>query len=86
MKKSSRRALKSKCGSRCFLIPKELKFPICTSRSCKVSCKGLVSAKVRAAQWKYKDAYKKASRMLERKKCTKASRKSRRSRKVKREA
>lgn len=90
---SSRRILKTKCGSRCFLMPKENKFPVCAAGSCKVSCKGLVSAKVRAAQWNYPSVYKKASRMIDRKKCTKASRRktsrkasrSKASRKVKRE-
>lgn len=83
-----RRSLKAKCGSRCFLDKKNLKFPICSPRSCKVSCKGVVAAKVRSAQWNYPEVYKKASRMVERRKCTKSSRKfrkSRKSRKVKKE-
>ena len=71
---SARRAMKAKCGSRCFLMPKELKFPICT-RDCKVSSRGVVSANVRAAQWKYPKVEAKASRMIKKGKMTKASRK-----------
>ena len=72
--KKSRRSVKSKCGSRCFLLPSELKFPVCDS-SCKVSCRGLVSAKVRAGQYKYKAVYNKASRMINSRGCTIKSRK-----------
>lgn len=82
--KSSRQSMKSKCGSRCFLQPKDLKFPVCNPKTCKVSCKGAVTAKVRAAQWKYPEVYKKASRLVERKKCTKASRAKKVSRKSRR--
>jgi len=72
-KPSARKALKSKCGSKCFLLPSENKFPICDA-ACGVSCKGLVAAKVRSAQWKYPSVYRKASAMINKRKCTKRSR------------
>ncbi len=71
---NQRRALLQKCGERCFLMPETLKFPICSEKKCKVSCKGVVSAKVRAGQWKYDDVYEKASQLIEQLKCTKKSR------------
>ncbi len=37
-----RKTYKKKYGSRCFLLPKENKFPICTDG--KVDCKGLYAA------------------------------------------
>lgn len=60
---SERRQLKTKCGSKCFLMPGKMKFPICkkcvTSSckravgGCKVSKNALTSAYVRARQWGY---------------------------------
>ena len=70
---SSRRALKSKCGSRCFLLPSKHKFPICYS-NCKPNCKGIVSSYVRAQQWKYPTVAKKAKSLINSYKCTKKSR------------
>jgi len=73
---STRREMMSKCGRKCFLMPDELKFPICSkSGSCKLNCRGVVSAKVRAGQWKYKSVMKKADVLIKKFKCTKASRK-----------
>lgn len=60
---SERRQLKKKCGSKCFLMPGKMKFPICkkcvtssctrSAGGCKVSKKALISAYVRARQWGY---------------------------------
>ena len=66
-----RHALKKKCGSSCFLKPETEGFPICpalrvTGGKCRTSCKGIISAKVRAGQWKYEDV-KEAAEELERK-------------------
>ena len=41
---NSRRKLKDKFGSYCFLEPKQLKYPICNQYTGKVSCKGLNAA------------------------------------------
>ena len=45
--KWERQEVLEKCGSKCFLEPKELKFPIC-NKSCCLDCDGLRSAYVRA--------------------------------------
>ncbi len=69
-----RRQLHKACGDACFLLPRDssgklvLKFPICPKCfegdcSCKVSCAGVTSAKVRAAQWKYPHVLMAASRI-----------------------
>jgi hypothetical protein len=44
-----------KCGSKCFLIPSERKFPVCekNTTTCVPDCGGLISAKIRARQWGY---------------------------------
>jgi len=75
----ARQALKEKCGSRCFLLPSKLKFPIC-NKNCKVDCRGLVAAKSRAGEWKYRTVYKKANALINKGSCTIKSR-SRRSKK-----
>lgn len=63
-KPSLRRELYKKCGSRCFLRPKDLKFPICASDlSCKAHCSGIASALVRAGQHKYTSVKRKANRL-----------------------
>ena len=58
--KAQRQQLIQICGSTCFLMPNELKFPVCTP-DCKVSCKGLIAARVRARQWNYPEVYKNAN-------------------------
>lgn len=69
---TDRRKQKSRCGSKCFLLPSETKFPICDS-DCTVSCKGVVSAYVRAKQWKYPTVAKKAKSYINKYTCTKKS-------------
>jgi hypothetical protein len=48
--KSARQKLKSRCGSKCFLKPETLAFPICPTTSCAPVCEGLLAAFVRAKQ------------------------------------
>ena len=63
-----RTKLSQKCGSKCFLMPKEKKFPICASK-CNVSCRGLLSAKIRASQYKYKGVAQKATKLMKTHQC-----------------
>lgn len=65
-----RHRMRSKCGRTCFLMPKEEKFPICAHDTCKRSCKGLLSAKIRAKQWKYPSVARKADNIATRMKCS----------------
>lgn len=42
---AERQALKASCGSKCFLVPEELKYPICSkNQDCKIDCDGLRAA------------------------------------------
>lgn len=58
------------CGSSCFLLPDQLKFPVCTP-DCKVNCKGLIAARVRARQWNYPEVDKKVSEYYKEANCSK---------------
>ena len=49
-----REELKQKCGPKCFLLPEKNKFPIC-SHTCTPDCRGIISAKIRARQYKYEN-------------------------------
>lgn len=61
---SDRRILRDKCGDDCFLMPGELKFPICSKEmDCKPNCSGILAAKVRANQWDYPIVAEKADRL-----------------------
>ena len=64
-----RSVMSKKCGSSCFLLPSEKKFPICPKNSCKKSCKGLLSAKIRAKQYKYNKVASKAEALMRKHKC-----------------
>lgn len=70
--KGQRAHVKSQCGSKCFLLPSKLKFPVCERCkedgycSCKLDCRGLVTAKTRAGQWGYKGIASKARRLSKR--------------------
>ena len=68
--KAQRQQLIQICGSTCFLMPNELKFPVCTP-DCKVSCKGLIAARVRARQWNYPEVDKKVSQYYKKANCSK---------------
>jgi hypothetical protein len=68
-KKGQQRSLmKKKCGEKCFLIPHTNGFPIC-EKNCVFSCRGLLAAKTRANQYKYKKISKEAERISLHKKC-----------------
>lgn len=62
--------LKKKCGNRCFLLPEQNKFPICRPDSCEPDCRGILSAKIRARQYKYVTVAK-AAQELQTKLCIK---------------
>ena len=47
--KRQRKSMLKKYGSRCFLLPKELKYPICNKYTGKIECVGLAAAQSRAA-------------------------------------
>ena len=47
-----RAVMKEKCGDKCFLSPKKNGYPICDKKTCKPDCRGIISAKVRAGQYK----------------------------------
>lgn len=68
-----RHALKEKCGDECFLMPDTESFPICAAlregRGCKVDCRGVTAAKVRASQWKYPRTAKVADELERKYKC-----------------
>ena len=68
--KAQRQQLIQICGSTCFLMPDKLKFPVCTP-DCKVSCKGLIAARVRARQWNYPEVDKKVSTYYKKANCSK---------------
>ena len=78
-----RKQLKERCGSKCFLDAKKLKYPICTSyrsgssKNCKPDCRGILSALVRARQWKHNDVAKKAERLYKKYSCGSKSKRSR---------
>ena len=44
-----RKNMLKKYGSRCYLLPKELKYPICNKKTGKIECVGLSAAQSRAA-------------------------------------
>ena len=63
-----RNELMKKCGEKCFLIPKEKKFPVCAATrvkglECKYDCRGIASAKIRAKQYKYPEVAKLAEQL-----------------------
>lgn len=63
---TERRSLLENCGKRCFLLPEQMKFPICNKTlPCEYNCRGLKAASARAGQWKYKDVLKKSKRLSE---------------------
>jgi len=72
-----RHELMRDCGSSCFLKPETEGFPICAAlregHGCKVDCRGITSAKVRAGQWKYPDVYDEATKLQKKYKCRESS-------------
>lgn len=49
-----RKNMLQKCGSKSFLLPEQLKFPIYDPRTCKIDCRLLYAAYLRANQFKGK--------------------------------
>lgn len=72
-KGTERHQLKKKCGDSCFLKPEAEGFPICAAlrehQGCKVDCRGVTAAKVRASQWKYPVVYREASNLERKYRC-----------------
>ena len=64
-KGKERNELMEKCGKSCFLRPEVKKYPICAAlregKECEVDCRGVLSAKIRARQYKDEGVAKKAS-------------------------
>jgi hypothetical protein len=60
-KTSQRRALQKTCGDSCFMMPKQLKFPVCNKDAppCTYNQRGITAAYVRARQWGYEDVARK---------------------------
>ena len=63
-----RRKMMKKCGSRCFLRPRNLGYPICTKNTCKQSRKGLLAAVARGKQNHDEYVVSRARRLLKSKK------------------
>jgi len=62
---ADREALYNKCGPDCFLDPSHLKYPICSKQNdCKRHCAGILSAKIRASQWKEHELVEKTNQLL----------------------
>jgi hypothetical protein len=80
---ADRERMLKRCGDSCFLMPNrkspgKSKFPVCAVGSCKKDCKGVLSALIRAQQWKHKHpsyakAAKKARSLYGKHKCGKQS-------------
>ena len=63
MPKSKRQSIKNKCGSKCFLASKELKYPICNTQ-CEKDCSLVVTAKRKAILVLSNKNTKKASKTI----------------------
>lgn len=69
-----RRQMLEKCGKKSFLLPDQLKFPIMNPDNCKIDCKLLYSAYVRAKQFSgktpgYREIANKAKEILKEEGC-----------------
>lgn len=77
--KKGRKTYKKKYGSRCFLLPSQLKYPVCDKKTGKMNCKGLLAAHYRASlsirrklkpkTYSYKKITKKAKKLAKKHKC-----------------
>ena len=76
--RNSRQKLYKKFGSRCFLEPKTLGFPVCDSKG-RYDCGGIRAAKSRARGSKHRSTKKKADALWKKGKCSKRSTRSNRS-------
>jgi hypothetical protein len=72
-KGAEREALKHTCGKECFLKPDSNGFPICAAlrkgKGCKVDCRGIIAAKVRAGIWDYQDVRRAAEELGKKYEC-----------------
>ena len=85
--KKGRKTYKKKYGSRCFLLPSQLKYPVCDKKTGKMNCKGLLAANYRAAlsirrklkpkTYSYRKITKKAKKLAKKNKCNWTKRKTR---------
>jgi len=68
-----RESLKRKCGNKCFLKPETNGFPVCPAervgKNCKIDCRGVIAANIRAKQWKHKDVERISKKLAEEYKC-----------------
>ena len=70
---------KKKYGSRCFLLPSQLKYPVCDKKTGKMNCKGLLAANYRASlsirrklkpkTYSYRKITQKARKLAKKHKC-----------------
>ena len=70
---------KKKYGSKCFLLSRENKYPICNKSTGKIECKGLLAAhnrailsiyrKLKPKSYSYKKITQKARKIAKKKKC-----------------
>ena len=84
--KKGRKTYKKKYGSRCFLLPRQLKYPICDKKTGKMNCKGLLAAHYRASlsirrklkpkTYSYRKINKNAKKLAKKIKCNWTKRKS----------
>ena len=83
--KKGRKTYKKKYGSRCFLLPSQLKYPVCDKKTGKMNCKGLLAANYRAAlsirrklkpkTYSYRKITQKARKLAKKHKCNWTKRK-----------
>lgn len=70
-KPSDRRALLARCGTKAFLQPSKLKFPIMAKTgACIVDCEGLRTAYARAKQFKHPSVAAKARKKAKAARCS----------------
>lgn len=74
---NSRQKLYQKYGSRCFLEPKTLGFPVCDQKG-RYDCGGIRAAKSRARGSKHRSTKQKAESLWRKGKCSKRSKTSKR--------
>lgn len=67
--KKERENVLKKYGKSCFLIPEELKFPICNKDDGAYNCKGLKAVSSRAGQWGYKNVLDKSKKLTQKLDC-----------------
>jgi hypothetical protein len=89
--KKTLKSFKKKHGNKCFLRPKELKYPICDKYKGKVNCKGLLAAHNRGMlsvrrglkpkKYSYKKLAKTARKVAKKHKCNWVLKKSKKSKK-----